>query len=300
MTGKVDRIQTFLKERDIRSGGLVQDFRPTAGDVWQHVVRHAVTATERVSGNNFTTLEAVFERIVERLSLCEKMPVLLNIAEFGGAWVSIELPEHRAIIRRFCVRPDEPFFVLASPTRRVMLALSTEECEYLLFAARWEDDGTLVPLAASDISFDKIDEVLNSWPPDYGLDGADVEAMIHDMPGRPHMPERLPDRFKDNGRRPPSAREVPVFDERMIEALFHAVNYLRQEFKRFRGEWPLSDYDVHLSWYSEHDLVDVAFCPKFEMLDQGSGLEVVGRDSPGIEFVLSSTDYSLVRRVYMK
>jgi hypothetical protein len=154
------------------------------------------------------------------------------------------------------------------------------------------------------MSSEVIDNVIAAWPPDYDLDGAEVEAMIRDMPGRPHMPTKLPDRFEDNSRRPPSAREVPVFDEKMVEALFHAVDYLRQEFKGFRREWPITNYDVLLSWYTEYGLVDIAFCPKVETFVQGGPFEVADRgmyrNGPGIEFVLSLSDYSLVKRVYMR
>ena len=97
MVGNSDRIREFLRERGIRLHGLAQGCGPTAPSVWEHVMRRANAATERVAGHSFRTLEAIFERLVERLSLSESMPVLLNVAEFGGAWVAIDLLEHRGL-----------------------------------------------------------------------------------------------------------------------------------------------------------------------------------------------------------
>lgn len=148
-----------------------------------------------------------------------------------------------------------------------------------------------------------IDEVINSWPPDFRLEGGDVEEMIRDMPDRRHMPRERPKRTPEAERS--SRRDAPTsFDDRMIDVLYHAVNALREVFKKYRSEWPLSGYSVLLSWHVEHELANISFCPKIDTLVEGIPFEVSDRgmyaNGPGVTFIISIPDCSLVKTVHMR
>lgn len=76
---------------------------------------------------------------------------MLSVSGFGAPWARVEFAELDSLIQKVCVYPEEPRFILFSELERKLLAVDTEEWDFLLIAARWSEDGLFVPITESDL-----------------------------------------------------------------------------------------------------------------------------------------------------
>jgi hypothetical protein len=149
MSDEFDQLRDFLAERGVRFLGLAPEVAPPAKSAWRYVVRASVPVTERIPGDDIVRLDTAFQRLSERLSLLDRMPVLLAISNFNCPWARVEVLERDSLVQRLSVVPDEPCFILAPESGKFILGVDTEEWEYQLIAARWSDEGTFVPWLAT-------------------------------------------------------------------------------------------------------------------------------------------------------
>lgn len=149
MNDEPEQLRKFLSERDIRPRGLALGITPSAQTAWRYVARRSVDVTKRVPGEDILQLDAAFQSISAQLSLFQRMPVLLSISGFGCPWVRVEIPQRASLVQRLSVVPNEPSFILAPESGKIILGVDTEEWEYYLIAARWSNGTAFVPWSAT-------------------------------------------------------------------------------------------------------------------------------------------------------
>lgn len=149
MTDKRGPLRDFLRERDIHCLGFKEDVVPTAESAWRYVARSSVTVLDKIPVDDIERLNAAFCRAALDMSFSGGAPLLLSVSGFGALWARVDISELDALIQKVCVYPDEPRFILFSELEGKLLAVDTEEWDFLLIAARWSGDGPFVPLAES-------------------------------------------------------------------------------------------------------------------------------------------------------
>lgn len=146
MQNKLNELKEFLQERHINFLGVAEGVIPSALDAWlKYVVLGSVKVNEKVPIEEMEKLELAFDQWMKKLSL-DPSDLLLSIEGFPAPWVRADLTQASSIIKNLRTIPGEPSFILASESERVMLAVDTEEWDYLLIAAKWEEDGRIVAL----------------------------------------------------------------------------------------------------------------------------------------------------------
>ncbi len=153
------------------------------------------------------------------------------------------------------------------------------------------------------------DEVYNFFPPDYVFDGSEVLEMIKDMPVRPNYIENRKPSFREDmyvelrNKHHPD-RVVLPFGKESIEVFYLAVQEMYKIFNNMKGDYTIEKYNVLLSIHIDHDIINVAFCPKTVPTFEGSYLEIpcggIYTNGPGVDFFYSLSDYTLIRRIFMR
>lgn len=123
---------------------------PTAESAWGYVARNSVTILDKIPADDIGRLNAAFCRAALKMSFSGGAPLLLSVSGFGALWASVEFSELESLIQKVCVYPEEPRFVLFSELEGKLLAVDTEEWDFLLISARWSGDDSFVPIAESD------------------------------------------------------------------------------------------------------------------------------------------------------
>lgn len=150
MNSAFENLRAFLHARGVRALGAAPEVVPAAEAAWRYVAGLGVQVTERVPGEALADLERAFHRLTEKTHILRDMPVLLSVSDLGGPWIRIILNDTKSVVQRLSFRTGEPSFILASESRRSLLAVDTEEWEHLLISAQWQNDGTITPYLLSE------------------------------------------------------------------------------------------------------------------------------------------------------
>lgn len=151
MKDKRDGLLNFLHARGIHCLGSEEDVAPTAQAAWRYTARDSVILLDKIRTDDIERLEATFHRVALKMSFSGGVPLLLSVSGFGAPWARVEFAEFDSLIQKICVYPEEPRFILFSELEGRLLAVDTEEWDFLLIAARWSDDGLFVPITESDL-----------------------------------------------------------------------------------------------------------------------------------------------------